>query len=308
VEQEATMTDSRSFNWNEAGRDLAGKTGRTVPNSARFWCCLQGGKDYFKVDERAAQECAQLYPDISGTARTARYLTARMVRYLAGEAGIRQFLDIGAGLPGRDNTHEIAQRAAPGCRVVYADNDKMVMVFARALLAGDPPGSTRYICADLSDPDALLRLAQAELDFSQPVAILLMHVLGHIGDPREDGDAAAQAVAGRLRDALPPGGYLAISEIADTDPAMNTALAHYARTGAVPYRPRQPDQIARFLTGLEPVAPGIVPAHLWRPDPSPSGPLVVPVRGGAARKPPNPAPPAPASRRTTQKGSMTCPL
>jgi hypothetical protein len=284
---EASVKGDVRFSWNEAERDLEAGDGidPTAPNSARVWSYLLGGKDHYLADEQAAEECAQLYPDLFGAARAARYLTARMIRYLAGEAGICQFLDIGPGMPGLDNTHEIAERAAPGCRVVYADNDKLVMAFARALLTGSSRTGTGYIDADLSDPDALLSLARGELDFGQPVAILLMHVLGHIGDPREDDDAAAQAIAGRLKDALPLGGYLAISEIADTHPAMNAALAHYAQTGAVPYRPRRPDQIARLLGGLDLIEPGVVPAHQWRPDPSPSPPLVVPVQGGIARKP-----------------------
>ena len=158
------------------------------------------------------------------------------------------------------------------------------MAFARALLTASPPGSTDHIEADLCDPDTLVGMARATPDFAQPVAILLMQVLGHIGDRREGDDAAARAVVDRLKAALPPGGFLVISEAADTSRALNAALRFYNRTGTVLYRARRPDQIMRFFDGLELAAPGVVPIRQWRPDPSPFAPPVVAVWGGAARK------------------------
>ena len=269
--------------WKEAEKDLTSGIDTTVPASARIWNYWLGGKDHYPVDRQAGDACAQLYPGLPGLARSCRYFTARLIRFLAAEAGIRQFLDIGAGLPFQDSTHEIAEAAAPGCRVVYADSDPMVMAYARALLTADPPGSTDHIHADLNDPGALLDMARAALDFTRPVAVLLMQVLGHIGDPR-DGDHTALAVAGQIKDALPRGSYLAISEITDTDPALNAALSGYRQTGADPYHARRPDQIARCLDGLELVSPGMVPIGQWRPDPGPFTAPAVPVWGAAGRK------------------------
>ena len=261
-------SDGRPQARDRAGKGLAPGIDTTVPASARIWNYWLGGKDHYPVDRRAAEACAQLYPGMSGLARSCRYFTARLVRFLAAEAGIRQFLDIGAGLPFRDNTHEIAEAAAPGCRVIYADSDPMVMAYARALLTASPPGSTDHIRADLNDPGALLDMARAALDFTRPVAVLLMQVLGHIGDPR-DGDHTALAVAGQIKDALPRGGYLAISEITDTDPALNAALRDYRQTGTAPYHARRRGQIANFFEGLELTPPGIVPIGQWQPDPGP---------------------------------------
>jgi hypothetical protein len=277
------VSDDRVFAWGEAEKDLTPGIDTTVPASARVWNYWLGGKDGYPVDRRAGDACAQLYPGMSGLARSCRYFTARLIRFLAAEAGIRQFLDIGAGLPFQDSTHEIAEAAAPGCRVVYADSDPMVMAYARALLNASPPGSTDHIHADLNDPGALLGMARAALDFTRPVAVLLMQVLGHIGDPRDD-DHTALAVAGQIKDALPSGGCLAISEIADTDPALNAALGEYRQTGADPYHARRPDQIARFFDGLELAPPGVVPIGQWQPDPSPFTAPAVPVWGAAGTK------------------------
>lgn len=269
--------------WKEAEKDLAPGIDTTVPASARIWNYWLGGKDHCPADRQAGDACAQLYPGLPGLARSCRYFTARLIRFLAAEAGIRQFLDIGAGLPFQDSTHAIAETAAPGCRVVYADSDPMVLAFARALLNASPPGSTDHIHADLNDPGALLDMARAALDFTRPVAVLLLQVLGHIGDPR-DGDRTALALIGQIKDALPRGGYLAISEIADTDPALNAAMRYYRQTGAHPYHARRPDQIARLFDGLKPAPPGVVPIGQWRPDPSPFTPPPVPVWGAAGAK------------------------
>ena len=276
------MPDDPVF-WKEAEKDLAPGIDTTVPASARIWNYWLGGKDHCPVDRQAGDGCAQLYPGLPSLARSCRYFTARLIRFLAAETGIRQFLDIGAGLPFQDSTHDIAETAAPGCRVIYADNDPMVMTYARALLNASPPGSTGHVHADLTDPGALLDMARAALDFTRPVAVLLMQVLGHIGDPR-DGDRTALALAAEIKDALPRGGYLAISEIADTDPALNAALRYYRQTGADPYHARRPDQIARLFDGLKLAPPGVVPIGRWRPDPSPFTAPAVPVWGAAGAK------------------------
>jgi O-methyltransferase involved in polyketide biosynthesis len=273
------------FPWGETEAILAARIDTTVPVSARIWNYWMGGKDYYPVDKAAGDELAKVYPAVFTFARSSRYFTGRSVRFLADEAGIRQFLDIGTGLPSHDNTHEIAQRVASDARVVYVDNDPMVLAHARALLTSSPPGATDYISADLNDPGSILEIARQKLDFSRPVAIMLMGILGHIGDPAEDDDRVARSLVQTLKDALPTGGYLAISESIDTDPANNAALDYYNQTGALPYRVRRADQIARFFDGLELVEPGLVPIHQWRPDPSPFDQVPVPQLGGVARKP-----------------------
>jgi hypothetical protein len=261
------------------------ETDTTVPASARIWNYWLGGKDFYQVDKEAGDQFAQFFPGIFDMARASRYFIARVVRYLAGEAGIRQFLDIGTGLPSHDSTYEIAQRAAPDSRVVYVDDDPFVLAHARSRHASSTGGGTDYIDADLNDPDALLRIARGRLDFSRPVAIMLMGILGHIGNPEDDDDRAAQSVVGTLRAALPPGGYLAIYDTSDTDPGQNAALRDYNESGAAPYRVRRPDQIVRFFGGLQLVDPGVVPIQQWRPDHSPSGPPEGMVNmGGVGKK------------------------
>lgn len=197
----------------------------------------------------------------------------------------KQFLDIGSGLPSHDPTHEVAQRVAPESRVVYVDNDPLVLVHARALLTTNPHGGTDYIEADLNDPGTLVSIARTKLDFAQPIAIMLMGVMGHIGDPGEDDDEVARSIVDRLKDALPSGGYLVMYEGVNTDPAQDKALGEYNESGAVPYRVRRPEQVLRFFEGLELADPGVVPIHQWRPDPSPVNPPAVPALGGVGKKP-----------------------
>jgi hypothetical protein len=268
-----------------ADDDLLAKIDTTVPVSARIWNYWMGGKDYYPVDKEAGDQYAAAYPGVFDLARSSRYFIARAVRFLAGEAGIRQFLDIGTGLPSNDNTHEIAQRVAPESCVVYVDSDPMVLTHARALLTSTPPSTTDYIEADLNDPDSILEVARQKLDFTRPVAIMLMGILGHIGNPGEDDDRFAVSVVQRLKAALPSGGYLAINEAIDTDQAQNEALDYYNQTGAIPYRVRRPEQVVQFFDGFELVDPGVVPIQEWRPDPSPFPPPSVPALGGVARKP-----------------------
>ena len=241
------------------GSVAASKINPAVPQSARVWDCWLGGKDHYPADEQAADECFLRFPRIFDLARSCREFHVRMTRHLAA-AGIRQFLDIGPGLPARDdgNTHEVAQRVAPECRVVYADNDPLVVAFGQGLLTSSPPGRSDCISADLGDPGALLAQARELLDFTKPVAIMATAVLGHIGDPGCGGDHAAREVARQLRQALPPGGCLAVCDLT-THPALNEALESYNGTGATPYRTRTRHQIARFLDGLQPARAGIAP-------------------------------------------------
>lgn len=281
------MGDSgEPYDWNAAERDLSGAIDTTVPVSARVWNYWLGGKDYYQVDKEAGDEFMAVYPDIANLARAMRLFLSRTVTCLARDAGVRQFLDIGAGLPAEDNTHDIAQRAAAGTRVVYADNDPLVLAHARALLTGALPGATDCIDADLNNPAGLLREARGKLDFGQPVAVLLMGVLGHIGNPAHRDDARARSVVAELKEALPPGGYLVISEPADTRADHNAAVDSYNATGAEPYRLRSAAQIRRLFDGLDAVPPGIVPIQHWRPDKwSAALPQDIHVWGAAARKP-----------------------
>jgi O-methyltransferase involved in polyketide biosynthesis len=222
-----------------------------------------------------------------GTAREYRAFLQRVVRFLAGEAGIRQFLDIGTGLPTADNTHEVAQRIAPDARIVYVDNDPLVLAHARALLVSTPEGSTEYLHADMHDADGLIEAAAEAADFTEPVAVLFMGVLGHIADLDE-----ARTLVRSLLARVPSGSYLAIADGTPVE-AMQKVHEQYVKTGAVPYLTRQPEEIASFFDGLEWVEPGFVSITLWRPDRPPDGvtvinpspPMPISTYGGVARKP-----------------------
>ena len=257
--------DDQSSEWDEAAKDLMGEIDTTVPVSARIWNYWMGGKDYYEVDQEAGDQFLAIYPGIADMARASRLFISRVVSYLARDIGIRQFLDIGTGLPSNDNTHEVAQRIAQDCRVVYVDNDPLVLTHARALLTGKR-GTTDYVDADLNRPADIIRIAREKLDFSQPVAVMLMGILGHIGNPEENDDRFARSVVGQLKQALPTRGYLALYEATDTVPAHNEAIRLYNETGAVPYHLRTEEQVVRFFDGLEAVEPGIVPIQHWRPD------------------------------------------
>jgi hypothetical protein len=252
----------------------------TVPHSARIWNYWLGGKDNYAVDRKAGEEFCQIFPGMVDVARAVRHFLARAVRHLAGEAGIRQFLDIGTGLPTVDNTHEIAQRVAPESRIVYVDNDPLVLVHARALLTSAPQGVTDYIDADLRDPDAILEAAAQTLDFSRPVGLMLLGIMAHISD-----DGEARSILNRLLDALPVGSHLVLSDGTDIDKARVEAHRRYNADGGVPYLLRSPEQIVGFFDRLELLEPGVVPVSQWRPEPSPFGlPAEVSTFGGVARK------------------------
>ncbi len=262
------------------GRCPAPEIDTTVPHSARIFTYWLGGKDFYPVDREAGERFRAAFPEIVDLARIGRHFLGRVVRHLAEEAGVRQFLDIGTGLPTVDNTHEVAQRVAPEARVVYVDNDPLVLAHAQALLTGTPEGRTDYIHADMHEPETIIEGAKRTLDFGRPVAMILMGILAHIDDYDE-----ACSIVGRLRDALPSGGYIAVRDGTDTSEAYLAAMEHYNASGAVPYRLRSPEQIAGYLDGLDVVEPGVVSCPLWRPEVPPlEPPAEVALYGGVGRK------------------------
>ena len=252
----------------------------TKPHSARVWNYWLGGKDYFEIDREYGDKVIEIYPGIIEHARASRAFLSRVVTYLAGEMGIRQFLDIGTGLPVADNTHEVAQAIAPECRVVYVDNDPLVLAHARALLVGTPEGATAYIDVDLHEPQKIVDSAAATLDFRRPIALMLLGAMGNVADTDE-----AYAIMSLLRDALPAGSYLTVSDgSGPRDEAKAETLRRLNNEEGYGYHARSPDQIARFFDGLELVEPGVVSVSQWRPDPRDGQPPVVGQFGGVARK------------------------
>lgn len=231
------------------------------PHSARIWNHWLGGTDNYPIDRQVGDQVAQLFPNIVDEARMSRSFLRRAVRYLAAEAGNRQFLDIGAGLPTADNTHQIAQEVAPECRVAYVDNDPLVLAHGRELLTSSPGGGAEYIDADVRDPTGILAMAAKTLDFSKPIALIMNGVMGHVTD-----DDEARSILDRLLDGLPAGSYLTLSDGSDTSEAGVESMKFYNQTGAVPYHLRSPERIKRFFDGLELVEPGVVPRSQWRPD------------------------------------------
>jgi hypothetical protein len=254
-----------------------------VPHTARIWNYWLGGKDYFSVDREVGDRVLEIFPVVGELARADRLFLGRVVRLLAGEAGIRQFLDIGTGLPTRDNTHEVAQRIAPESRIVYVDNDPLVLVHARALLGSTPEGASVYLEADLRDPETILDAAARTLDFDRPVAIMLLGVMHFVQD-----DGELQAIIDRLVAAVPPGSYVAV---ANTTTAINGDLtAEAVRVWNLDAQPklklRTPERIAAFFGDLEVVEPGWVSCSRWRPEPGPGGlPPEVDQWCGLVRKP-----------------------
>ena len=235
-----------------------------VAHPARVYDYWLGGKDNFEADRIAGEETIAAYPAIRASARANRAFLARSVRYLAAEAGVRQFLDIGTGLPTASNTHEVAQAVAPESRIVYVDNDPLVLSHARALLASSPAGVTAYLDADLRDVEEILDQAADTLDLSQPVGVMLLAILHYIPDLAE-----ARRIVARLVDAVPSGSYLTISHAAsDISPAamaemirrMNEHLAEGNHVG------RTREVIASFFDGLDLLEPGVVKVTQWRPE------------------------------------------
>jgi hypothetical protein len=234
----------------------------SLPHFARVYDYWLGGKDNFAVDRAAGDQAIRAFPDIAVSARANRAFLARAVRFLADEAGIRQFLDIGTGIPTGNNTHQVAQFVAPESRVVYVDNDPFILSHARALLASRPEGITEYIEADLRDPERIIDAAGRLLDFDQPVAVMLMTILQHIDDEDDPGKIVAT-----LMDAMPPGSYLALSHpAADIDAELMARMADRLNLlMAEPITLRRYAHVAAFFDGLKPVDPGVVQASKWRP-------------------------------------------
>ncbi|QYN34055.1 SAM-dependent methyltransferase [Pseudonocardia sp. DSM 110487] len=251
----------------------------SVPHSARIWNYWQGGKDYYAVDKEAGDQYIAVFPGIVDIARSMRYFLRRSVRYLAGEAGVSQFLDIGTGLPTSDNTHQVAQQENPAARIVYVDNDPTVLAHARALLTSTPEGATAYIDTNLTDVNVVLSEAAKTLDLTKPIAVTINGVLGHTNDY-----GVALSVVRGIMDRLPSGSYLAFSDSTTEDEAFNQAQQGYDDTGAVPYKLWTPEELAGFFDGLELVEPGLVPIPMWRPEPG-DNPKPLPTLAGVGRKP-----------------------
>ncbi|HZN73297.1 MAG TPA: SAM-dependent methyltransferase [Micromonosporaceae bacterium] len=260
---------------------MASRIDTTRPHPARRYNYWLGGKDNFAADRASGDAIAAKFPGIRIGAQENRKFLRRAVTHLASEAGIEQFLDIGTGLPTADNTHEVAQRTAPQSKVVYVDNDPLVMVHARALLTSAEVGVTDYVEADLREPDKIMLEAARTLDFSQPVALMLVAVLHFIGD-----DDDPYGIVARLVDGLAPGSYLVISHATDEHlpEAVKAAFAN------MPDRPsfRDHEQVTRFFSGLQLVPPGVVSSVEWRVENEP-GPRAsvedVATHCGVARKP-----------------------
>jgi hypothetical protein len=234
----------------------------TTPNPARIWNFWVGGKDHFEADRALAEKFGQVVPQMPVIARLTRQFIADTVSKLASD-GIRQFLDIGTGLPTAENTHEVAQRVAPDSRIVYVDNDKVVLAHARALLTSRPEGKTAYLDADLRDPAKILAEAAETLDFSQPVAVLLIAVLHFIQDSDDP-----HRIVKTLMDALPSGSYLAIvhaaSDVGSVD--MPEAERRYNEEASARFNARDREQVIKFFDGLELTGPGLVNLGHWSRD------------------------------------------
>jgi S-adenosyl methyltransferase len=266
----------------DSAQEALSKIDTSVPHSARIWNYWLGGKDSYQVDRTAGDAYSETFPGIIDIARHTRRFLARSVRYLADEAGISQFLDIGTGLPTADNTHQIAQRVNPAARIVYVDNDPLVLTHARALLTSTPEGVTRYIDCDMRDSGTILEEAAKTFDLGQPVAVTINGVLGHTNDY-----GVARSIVRGVLEGLPSGSYLALADSTTEDEAFNKAQQGYDDTGAIPYKLWSLEEITGFFDGLELVEPGVVRIPRWRPE-SPEaddGPGELPALAGVGRKP-----------------------
>jgi hypothetical protein len=253
----------------------------SVPHIARVYDYWLGGKDNFAADRELGDQTLQAYPNIVFSVRANRAFLARSVRFLAAEMGIRQFLDIGTGIPTADNTHEVAQREAPDSRIVYADNDPVVLSHARALLKSTPQGACAYLDADLRDPDTILASAADTLDFSRPVAVMLLTVLQFAPDDE------ASSIVKRLAAACTPGSFVTISHPAsDIDAEHHGEMVrrmNQSMTQKVTLRDKA--GVTRLFDGLELVEPGVVLASQWRPDSDIEAATPTVLWAGVARKP-----------------------
>jgi predicted O-methyltransferase YrrM len=254
----------------------------SVAHVARVYDYFLGGKDYFAVDREAAEQAMRINPDIVSTARANRAFLVRATSFLAREAGIRQFLDVGTGMPTNNNIHEVAQSIAPDARIVYVDHDPIVLSHARALLTSAPEGATDYIEADLREPEKILAEAAHTLDFSRPVAIMLIAVLHLIVDADDPYDLVRELV-----DAAVPGSYVVISHVAsDIDTgamiSMTNRLNELMEQQAVP---RTHQEVADFFSGLDLLEPGLVRVPEWRPASASDAAVRAQMWGAIGRKP-----------------------
>ncbi|MGV9632397.1 SAM-dependent methyltransferase [Streptomyces sp. NPDC003487] len=252
------------------------------PHTARIWNYWLGGGDNYEVDRAAGDQIRQLHPGIGAYAREDRLFLGRAVRHLVTEAGLRQFLDIGTGLPTADNTHQVAQRYAPDARIVYVDNDPLVLAHARALLTSTPEGVTDYLDEDLRNVDAILEHAAKTMDFSRPIGLMLLGVVIFVGDEEDP-----YGLVRRLLEALPSGSHLVLSHTV-THPEMpdvDEAVKFWNEHGTPKLTQRTPQDVTRFFDGLELLEPGVVSCSRWRPD-STGGPEPeeVAMFGGVGRK------------------------
>ena len=256
----------------------------TLANPARAADHLGGGRDNFEADRKAVRAMIAAAPVVAALVPAARAFHHRVVRYLAAEAGVRQFLDVSAGLAASDRTHEVAQAIDPRCRVVYVSSDPMVLTHAQALMKSAPGGAISCLDADVRDCGAIVTGARATLDFSRPVAVLLLSVSGlsFIADR-----AAAAAAVSALAAAVPSGSYVALYHPgSDLHPAYPLAIRRWNQLSSHPITPRSRQEVASLVAGLELVPPGVVPICHWRPASSdPRSEEVVPFHGVAARKP-----------------------
>ncbi len=272
----------QSFSTDEPARQDSPAINTAVPHPARVYDYFLGGKDNFEADRIAAEAAIKAFPKTAESARAARAFLRRVVHFLAVEAGIRQFLDIGAGLPSGENVHQVVQLAAPDARVVYVDNDPIVLQHAQALLASSAEGVTAYLDADLRDPQKILSEAAETLDFARPMAVLLLGVLHSIGDQYDP-----HGIIRRLMQAVPGGSYLAIGHLtADIYPELaEFARALNERQLDEPLVLRDHAQVTTFFDGLELVEPGVVQLSKWRPRSELESSAAAALWGGVARKP-----------------------
>jgi SAM-dependent methyltransferase len=272
-------------NWPHAGdpdaeEDPQATLDTSVAHPARVYDYWLGGKDNFAADREAAEQVIAANPNVLPGVRANRAFLGRAVRYLAGEAGIRQFLDLGTGLPTVENTHQVAQATAPDARIVYADNDPMVLTYARALLTSTPEGATAYLQADIRDTDKVLAGAAETLDFSQPVAVMALMILQYVPDQDDPWD-----IVRRMLDRLAPGSYLTVSDTVrdiDTGRVTEGTARLNQRMGPTRLTLRSRPEFKRFFDHLEMVEPGIVPLPEWR---APGSEYPIPCYAGMGRKP-----------------------
>jgi len=262
-------------------REKPAEIDTTVAHPARVYDYWLGGKDNFAADREAAERVLAVAPGLRFRVRANRAFLARSVRFLATECDVRQFLDIGTGIPTGNNTHEVAQAAAPSSRIVYVDNDPIVLAHARALLTSTPEGATAYLEADLREPDIILDAARKTLEFDRPIALMLLGILHLIQDSEEP-----YQIVSHLMDALPSGSYLVVSHPAsDINANQSEVQKRYNERVATPQTLRSHAQVCRFFDGLQLVPPGVVYVHTWRADPDDEPPTeLTSAHGGMARK------------------------